>query len=107
VYGPAPTTGVTTTSTAMSNASTSKGTTQTAGITFVPQSRIRSPVSEGKRPEASGLLALIEGWFPEGFDTADLQEARALLDALACGTDQQGCRRVLRGVVGCQRPTTR
>ena len=27
-------------------------------------------------------LALIYGWFTEGFDTADLQEARALLDAL-------------------------
>jgi hypothetical protein len=29
------------------------------------------------------LLALIYGWFTEGFDTADLQEAKALLDALA------------------------
>jgi len=29
------------------------------------------------------LLAPIYGWFTEGFDTADLQEARALLEALA------------------------
>ena len=28
------------------------------------------------------LLARIYGWFTEGFDTADLQEARALLAAL-------------------------
>jgi predicted ATPase len=37
---------------------------------------------QGKRQEAHGLLAPIYGWFTEGFDTADLQEARALLDAL-------------------------
>jgi predicted ATPase len=28
------------------------------------------------------LLAPIYGWFTEGFDTADLQEAKALLEAL-------------------------
>jgi predicted ATPase len=32
-----------------------------------------------KRNEAHALLAPIYGWFTEGFDTADLQEARALL----------------------------
>ena len=37
---------------------------------------------QGKRAEAHGLLAPIYGWFTEGFDTADLQEARTLLDAL-------------------------
>ena len=37
---------------------------------------------QGKRQEASDLLAPIYGWFTEGFDTADLQDARALLDAL-------------------------
>ena len=37
---------------------------------------------QGKRTEARQLLAPIYGWFTEGFDTADLQEARALLDAL-------------------------
>jgi len=37
---------------------------------------------QGKRAEARELLAEIYGWFTEGFDTADLQEARALLDTL-------------------------
>jgi predicted ATPase len=30
------------------------------------------------------LLAPIYGWFTEGFDTADLREAKALLDELSC-----------------------
>jgi class 3 adenylate cyclase/predicted ATPase len=38
---------------------------------------------QGKRAEAHALLAPIYGWFTEGFDTADLQEAKALLEALA------------------------
>ena len=38
---------------------------------------------QGKRAEARQLLAEVYGWFTEGFDTPDLQEARALLDALA------------------------
>ena len=38
---------------------------------------------QGRRAEASDLLAPIHGWFTEGFDTADLTEARALLDDLA------------------------
>jgi predicted ATPase len=38
---------------------------------------------QGKRTEAYQLLAEIYGWFTEGFDTADLQDARALLDVLA------------------------
>jgi hypothetical protein len=33
-------------------------------------------------PEAYELLAPIYGWFTEGFDTMDLQEARALLAEL-------------------------
>ena len=37
---------------------------------------------QGKRAEAHELLAPIYGWFTEGFDTADLQEAKALLDEL-------------------------
>jgi class 3 adenylate cyclase/predicted ATPase len=37
---------------------------------------------QGKRTAARDLLAPIYSWFTEGFDTADLQEARALLDAL-------------------------
>jgi predicted ATPase len=40
---------------------------------------------QGKRAEARELLAPVYGWFTEGFDTADLQEARALLAALAFG----------------------
>jgi len=38
---------------------------------------------QGKRAQARALLAEIYDWFTEGFDTADLQEAKALLDALA------------------------
>ena len=38
---------------------------------------------QGKRAEAYELLAPIYGWFTEGFDTADLQEAKALLEELA------------------------
>jgi predicted ATPase len=37
---------------------------------------------QGKRVEARQLLADIYGWFTESFDTADLQEAKALLDEL-------------------------
>ena len=38
---------------------------------------------QGKQAEARELLAPIYGWFTEGFDTADLQEAKALLEELA------------------------
>src|SRR5262249_19090183 len=38
---------------------------------------------QGKRAEARELLAPVYGWFTEGFDTADLQEAKALLDTLS------------------------
>jgi predicted ATPase len=37
---------------------------------------------QDKRREARQLLADIYGWFAEGFETADLQEARALLEDL-------------------------
>jgi TOMM system kinase/cyclase fusion protein len=37
---------------------------------------------QGKRANARELLAPVYGWFTEGFDTADLQEARALLEEL-------------------------
>jgi predicted ATPase len=36
---------------------------------------------QGKRDEARTLLVPVYNWFTEGFDTADLQEAKALLDA--------------------------
>jgi predicted ATPase len=38
---------------------------------------------QGKRDEARELLAPVYGWFTEGFDTADLQEAKALLEELS------------------------
>ena len=38
---------------------------------------------QGERDEARQLLAPIYGWFTEGFDTADLQEAKALLETLS------------------------
>ena len=37
---------------------------------------------QGKRTAARELLVEVYGWFTEGFDTADLQEAKALLNAL-------------------------
>jgi predicted ATPase len=37
---------------------------------------------QGRREEAVALLAPILGWFTEGFDTADLKDAKALLDKL-------------------------
>ena len=36
----------------------------------------------GRRAEARDLLAPVYGWFTEGFDTADLKDAKALLDRL-------------------------
>jgi predicted ATPase len=38
---------------------------------------------QGKRAEAGELLAPVYAWFTEGFDTADLQEAKALLEELS------------------------
>ncbi|GAC1613042.1 MAG: hypothetical protein NVS3B27_10250 [Novosphingobium sp.] len=38
--------------------------------------------TQGKRDEARAVLGEIYGWFTEGFDTADLKSARALLDEL-------------------------
>ena len=37
---------------------------------------------QDKRQQARDLLAPVYGWFTEGFDTADLKEAKALLDEL-------------------------
>jgi predicted ATPase len=37
---------------------------------------------QGKRQAAHDLLAPVYGWFTEGFDTADLQEAKVLLKEL-------------------------
>ena len=41
--------------------------------------------SQDKRQEAHDLLAPVYSWFTEGFDTADLQEAKVLLDELEDG----------------------
>jgi hypothetical protein len=37
---------------------------------------------QGKKKEAHEMLAEIYGWFTEGFDTKDLQEAKVLLEEL-------------------------
>ena len=39
-------------------------------------------LQQGKQDKARALLLPIYGWFTEGFDTADLLEARALLEEL-------------------------
>ena len=59
---------------------TQKDNSQTAGHRSGPCwgfSAIRSA-----RTEARALLAPIYGWFTQGFDTADLQEAKALLEEI-------------------------
>lgn len=38
---------------------------------------------QNKRQEAHDLLAPVYNWFTEGFDTADLQDAKALLGELS------------------------
>ena len=38
---------------------------------------------QGRRAEARDLLAPIYSWFTEGFDTADLKDAKSLLAELA------------------------
>ena len=40
---------------------------------------------QGKKSKAHDLLAPVYNWFTEGFDTVDLQDAKALLDELAEG----------------------
>ena len=42
---------------------------------------------QGKPQQARELLAPVYGWFTEGFDTRDLKEAKALLDALSPSPD--------------------
>jgi predicted ATPase len=38
---------------------------------------------QSKRDEARAMLADVYNWFTEGFDTADLKDAKALLDELS------------------------
>jgi predicted ATPase len=45
--------------------------------------------SQGKRQEAYDLLAPVYSWFTEGFDTADLKDAKALLNELAKETPRE------------------
>jgi hypothetical protein len=40
-------------------------------------------LDRGRRSAAWGLLAPIYGWFTEGFDVPDLQQARALLGSVS------------------------
>jgi predicted ATPase len=58
-------------------------------ITRIVSSELRATTSlarlldqTGRRDEARTMLAEIYGWFTEGFDTADLKDAKALLDEL-------------------------
>ncbi len=58
------------------------------GIPLWPQLRTATSLArlwqqQGKRAEARDLLAPVYNWFTEGFDTKDLQEAKALLNELA------------------------
>ncbi|MEZ4736503.1 MAG: AAA family ATPase [Caldilineaceae bacterium] len=46
---------------------------------------------QGRIREARQLLAEIYHWFTEGFDTADLREAKALLDELQCAENVEAC----------------
>ena len=46
-------------------------------------SLVRLLDSQGRRDEARAMLAEIYGWFTEGFDTADLKDAKVLLDQLS------------------------
>jgi predicted ATPase len=45
---------------------------------------------QGKQREARSLLSEIYRWFTEGFDTKDLQEAKALLDELEGVNGERG-----------------
>ena len=40
-------------------------------------------MGRGRSDEARALLSPVYGWFTEGFETADLKDAKALLDQLA------------------------
>jgi predicted ATPase len=45
---------------------------------------------QGKRAEAHRMLSAVYNWFTEGFDTKDLQEAKALLAVLVAGEEKTG-----------------
>jgi hypothetical protein len=50
---------------------------------------------QSRSNEARAMLADIYGWFTEGFDTADLKEAKALLHALRKMSQRQPGRRII------------
>jgi len=45
-------------------------------------SLVRLLAKENRRDAARTMLAEIYNWFTEGFDTADVKDAKALLDEL-------------------------
>lgn len=47
---------------------------------------------QGKTQQARELLALVYGWFTEGFDTRDLKEAKALATTEEVSSDQASWR---------------
>ena len=51
--------------------------------------------SQGKRQEAHKLLLDMYSWFTEGFDTADLKDARALLEVLGTRREEASINRSL------------
>jgi predicted ATPase len=52
------------------------------GLAAVAEALTIKDTTGGRREEAHALLAPVYGWFTEGFDTVDLQEANALLAEL-------------------------
>ena len=52
------------------------------GVAYINQLR-RLWYSQRKTTGARDLLAPVDGWFTEAFDTVDLKEANALLDRLS------------------------
>ena len=55
---------------------------QTADESRATTSLARLLAKQGPRDQARTMLAEIYNWFTEGFDTADLKNAKALLDEL-------------------------
>jgi hypothetical protein len=59
---------------------------------------------QGKRHAARTTLSTIYNWFTEGFDTKDLQEAKALLESLGPSTVS---RKFISGILGGTFPQAR
>jgi class 3 adenylate cyclase len=54
-----------------------------AGLAILDALLARLLAQRGRRDEACSMLAEMYSWFTEGFDTADLKDAKALLDELS------------------------